>query len=173
MVVFGGRGPTPWRGPQPQTQAQHPHQSSWPGPTTSASGDCAKQLLSCVSIYSFSSGYHHPCRQSSTSRPSQLWQFGWVPFSCTGVMLTRKNAKFERITLIMKYVSGCENTLCWMLLYHDNWHVYFNLKASNKQFDPWVCLCAVRLPKHMCVCECSSIASWAFSWVRGSWDLLT
>ena len=89
MVVFGGRGPTPWRGPQPQTQAQHPHQSSWPGPTTSASGDCTNQLLSCVSIYSFSSGYHHPCRQSSTSRPSQLWQFGWVPFSYTGVMLKR------------------------------------------------------------------------------------
>ena len=59
MVVFGGRGPTPWRGPSllkpqvnlkptrpqdqihlQQIQAQPPpHQSGWPGQTTSVSGE--------------------------------------------------------------------------------------------------------------------------------------
>ena len=152
MVVFGGRGPTPWRGPhhqpqlKPQTQAQHRHQWSWPGQTTSASGDCTNQLLSTLWIYSIFSGYHRPCRQSSMSRPSQLWQFGWVPFSCTAVMFTRL-----KCTLAMKL--SCVKILCAECFYILAINASFFMKISDPQFGPWVrlfvCVC---VGLNMCVC---------------------
>ena len=146
MVVFGGQGPAPWRAPhqpqiKPQPQAQPPHQSGWPGRTTSVSGN----NCFCKDVFHslLCTGYRRPCRQSSMSRPSPLWQFGWV-LSAVVWFSQDKNVNFGRILF---------TTIVYWMLYVGNWHLLSSWRILTHNLPlQSICLCF-----------------WAFSWKLCVW----